>query len=112
MTYEEVLTALADPTRRGILEDLRGKSRTVSEIATGQTVSRPAVSQHLKVLETAGLVEVEARGTRRYYSIKQDGLKELRHYLEGFWSDALSAYADEVENQIGVTDDRADPKNN
>ncbi len=97
MTYQLALTALADPTRRQILDSLRGTRSSVSEIARLQPVSRPAVSQHLKVLSDAGLVDVEAIGTRNYYSVRQSGLRELRDYLDSFWSDALSAFADEVE---------------
>ncbi len=89
MAYAEVFTALADPTRRHIFETLRDNPRTVGEIAATQPVSRPAVSQHLKVLESASLVTVEPRGNRRLYSIRLDGLEDLRHYLETFWSDVL-----------------------
>ena len=96
MTYIEALVALADPTRRAIFESLRDRPRTVGELAAGQPVSRPAVSQHLKVLESAQLVRVEPQGNRRFYSIRREGLEELKHYLDGFWSDALSAYAAEV----------------
>lgn len=106
MTYEAVLTALADPTRRYILESLREQARTVGDISTGQAsrktkVSRPAVSQHLKVLQTAGLVSVKAKGTRRYYSVKQEGFAELRSYLDSYWSDVLSAYGAEIEKKLG-----------
>ena len=100
MAYEEVLTALADPTRRHIFEALREQPRTVSELAAGQPVSRPAVSQHLRVLEAARLVDVEPQGTRRVYSIKREGLKELRQYLESFWDDALSAYSAEIARRM------------
>jgi DNA-binding transcriptional ArsR family regulator len=96
MTYENALSALADPTRRQILEALRGKTLSVSELAKTQMVSRPAVSQHLRVLETARLVKAEPRGSHRLYSIRRDGLDELRKYLESFWSDVLSAYSDEI----------------
>jgi len=89
MAYGEVFTALADPTRRHILEALRKQPKTVGELAEGQPVSRPAVSQHLKVLERASLVRVEPRGSRRVYSVRRDGLDELRRYLERFWSDVL-----------------------
>jgi len=85
MTYEMALVALADPTRRRIFEGLRASPRTVSEIAARQPVSRPAVSQHLKVLQEAELVTVERRGTRRIYSIRREGLSALRDYLDGFW---------------------------
>src|SRR2546430_4892383 len=68
MAYAEVFTALADPTRRRILEALREQPRTVGELAEGQPVSRPAVSQHLKVLQSARLVSVQPQGNRRLYS--------------------------------------------
>ena len=96
MAYAEVLSALADPTRRHIFEAMREQPKTVGELAEGQPVSRPAVSQHLKVLEFARLVSVEPQGNRRLYSIKPDGLDDLRQYLESFWSDALSAYGAEI----------------
>ena len=100
MTYVDALSALADPTRRHIFEALRGKTLTVTELAKKQPVSRPAVSQHLRVLETARLVKAEARGSHRFYSIRRDGgLDELRKYLEGFWSDVLSAYSDEISKR-------------
>ena len=99
MTYQEVFSALADPTRRHIFEALRGHPRSVGELAAGQPVSRPAVSQHLKVLETARLVSVQPRGNRRLYSIRRDGLEELRTYLDRFWSDVLSAYSAEITRQ-------------
>jgi len=96
MTYIESLVALADPTRRAIFESLRDRPRTVGELAAKQPVSRPAVSQHLRVLENARLVRVDAQGSRRLYSIRREGLEELKQYLDGFWSDALSAYAAEI----------------
>ena len=96
MTYVESLVALADPTRRAIFESLRDRPRTVGELAAKQPVSRPAVSQHLRVLENARLVRVDAQGSRRLYSIRREGLEELKQYLDGFWSDALSAHAAEI----------------
>ncbi|MDH3738356.1 MAG: metalloregulator ArsR/SmtB family transcription factor [Alphaproteobacteria bacterium] len=96
MTYTEVFTALADPTRRHIFEALREQPKTVGELAAGQPVSRPAVSQHLRVLESARLVSVEPQGNRRLYAIRREGLEELRAYLESFWSDVLSAYGAEI----------------
>ena len=101
MTYEMALTALADPSRRNIFEALRDNPRTVSDIAGEQPISRPAVSQHLKVLQDAGLVEAHPKGTARYYSIRRAGLAELRNYLNGFWDDVLEAYAAEVDRQMG-----------
>ena len=99
MTYEQTLAALADPTRRSIFESLLKQPKSVGELAKGQPVSRPAVSQHLKVLEIAKLVSVQPQGNRRLYSIKRDGLKELRQYLDRFWDDALSAYSEEIERR-------------
>lgn len=96
MAYTHVLSALADPTRRHILEALRNHPRTVGELAASQPVSRPAVSQHLKVLEAAKLVSVQPQGNRRLYLVRRDGLDELRQYLDGFWSDVLSAYGAEI----------------
>jgi DNA-binding transcriptional ArsR family regulator len=100
MAYAEVFTALADPTRRQIFEALREQPQSVGALAEGRPVSRPAVSQHLKVLEWAGLVSVEPKGNRRLYSIRRDGLDDLRQYLESFWSDALSAYAANIERRV------------
>lgn len=96
MTYQNVLTALADPTRRGIFEALTDKPQSVRDIANDQTVSRPAVSQHLKVLQGANLVSAQPKGKRHLYVVKRDGLNELRDYLDGFWSDALTAFSDEI----------------
>ncbi|MHA1555053.1 MAG: ArsR/SmtB family transcription factor [Alphaproteobacteria bacterium] len=100
MAYAEVLTALADPTRRQIFEALRTQPRTVGELARDQPVSRPAVSQHRKVLESARLVSVEPQGTRRLYLIRREGLEDLRRYVESFWSDVLSAYGAEIARQV------------
>ena len=100
MAYADALTALADPTRRHIFEALRERPKTVGELATGEPVSRPAVSQHLKVLESAQLVSVEPQGNRRLYLIRRDGLDELRDYLEGFWSDVLSAYGNAITRHV------------
>ena len=72
----------------------------MGELAAGLPVSRPAVSQHLKVLESARLVSVESQGNRRLYSIKRDGLDDLRQYLESFWSDALAAYSAEITRRM------------
>ena len=102
MAYEDVLHALADPTRRGILETLRSRPMAVGELARRHPVSRPAVSQHLRVLESARLVRAERRGSRRIYSVEQDGLRELRSYLDGFLSDVLSAYGAEVTRRAAT----------
>ncbi len=100
MAYAEVLTALADPTRRNIFEALLERPKAVGELAAALPVSRPAVSQHLKVLESASLVSVQPQGNSRVYSIKSDGLDDLRQYLESFWSDALSAYGAEIARRM------------
>ncbi|MCK8464073.1 metalloregulator ArsR/SmtB family transcription factor [Aliiroseovarius sp. S1339] len=99
MTYANTLSALADPTRRLIFESLWKEPCTVSELAKGQAVSRPAVSQHLKVLERAKLVQAVPKGRHRFYSVRKDGLDELRSYLNQFWTDALGAYAAEVHRR-------------
>jgi DNA-binding transcriptional ArsR family regulator len=92
-TYEErALDALGDPTRRAVLKRLRGGARSVGEIAEGMEVSRPAVSQHLKILKTARLVTVHAEGTRRVYAVDTRGIETLRKWLEGFWDEALTAF--------------------
>ncbi|MBW3561211.1 MAG: metalloregulator ArsR/SmtB family transcription factor [Actinobacteria bacterium] len=88
------LDALADPTRRAVLETLRDGPRPVGEIAAELPVSRPAVSQHLRVLLDAGLVTATAEGTRRLYRVHPQGLQDLRAYVERFWRDVLDAYAD------------------
>lgn len=101
MSYREssarVLDALGDPTRRAVLEILEGGARPVGEIAGRLPVSRPAVSQHLRVLKEAGLVRDRREGTRRLYSVDADGLRALREYLERYWDVALAAFRDHVE---------------
>ncbi len=96
MSYQEIFTAMADPTRRNILEALKGKPRTVADIAIDMPVSRPAVSQHLKVLQDAGLVACEAEGTRRFYSLRRQGLDELSKYIDSFLTDVVASYAARV----------------
>jgi DNA-binding transcriptional ArsR family regulator len=97
MAYGNALTVLADPTRRAVFERLRGGPRPVNRIADGLPVSRPAVSQHLKVLREAGLVEERSEGARRIYSVRPEGLVELRTWLDSFWVDALDAFKLEAE---------------
>jgi DNA-binding transcriptional ArsR family regulator len=93
ITYEErAFDALGDPTRRAVLRRLRGGARSVGEIAEGMEVSRPAVSQHLKILRAARLVSVRAEGTRRVYAVDTRGIESLRKWLEGFWDEALAAF--------------------
>ena len=92
-----VFAALHDPTRRTILERLRDRPRAVGEIASGLPVTRPAVSQHLKVLKEAGLVDDRSEGTRRIYHIDPHGLGAMRAWLDQFWTVALDSFAAEVE---------------
>ena len=87
-----MIAALADPTRRAIFERLRGGPRPVGELASDLPVSRPAVSQHLRVLKEAGLVTERRDGTRRLYRIDPDGIAALRDYFDEFWTDALAAF--------------------
>lgn len=89
--------ALADPTRRQVLERLAAGPRPVGEIAQGMAVSRPAVSQHLKVLKEAGLVSDRQDGARRIYAIDPRGLGAMRAWLDQFWETALTAFKAEVE---------------
>jgi DNA-binding transcriptional ArsR family regulator len=96
-TYGKALTALGDPTRRAIFEQLRGGPRSVGELASSLPVSRPAVSQHLRVLRAAGLVSDRKDGTRRLYRVAPEGVAELRDYVNGFWDEVLAEFKDKVE---------------
>ena len=99
-TYQtEALTALGDPTRRAIFERLAARPRAVGELAGDLPVSRPAVSQHLKVLKDARLVTDRREGTRRIYQLDPDGLAALRGYLDHFWDQALAGFKTAVEQQ-------------
>jgi len=97
------LTALADPTRRAIFERLADRPCAVGELAKELPVSRPAVSQHLKVLLDAGLVSARSEGSRRIYGIDPDGVGALHAYLDRFWNRALAAFKDAVEQEGEVT---------
>ena len=99
MAYATAMDALGDPTRRTIVERLRDGPRAVGELAAGLPVSRPAVSQHLRVLKEAGLVTERRDGTRRLYRVDPRGLEELRAYFERFWDDALEAFKDAAERR-------------
>ena len=92
-------TALADPTRRAIFERLAERPSAVRELADDLPVSRPAVSQHLKVLKDAGLVTDRTAGTRRVYRLNPAGIAALRDQLDTFWNRALDGYQDVVERQ-------------
>jgi DNA-binding transcriptional ArsR family regulator len=99
-TYRtEALTALGDPTRRAIFERLAERPRPVGELADELPVSRPAVSQHLKVLKDARLVTDRREGARRIYQLDPDGLAALRGYLDHFWDQALAGFKTAVEEQ-------------
>jgi DNA-binding transcriptional ArsR family regulator len=97
VTYHSAWTALGDPTRQAIFELLLDRPRPVGELARALPVSRPAVSQHLRVLKDAGLVVDRPAGTRRIYHVHPDGLAVLRADLDRFWGQALSAYKTVVE---------------
>ncbi|MGA7327605.1 MAG: metalloregulator ArsR/SmtB family transcription factor [Rhodomicrobium sp.] len=97
MAYELALAVLSDPTRRKVFERLRDGPRAVNALASGLPVSRPAVSQHLKALKEAGLVQERSEGVRRIYSIRREGLIDLRDWLDSFWSVALEAFKAEAE---------------
>src|SRR3954447_24889345 len=98
MAYENGMNALGDPTRRAVFERLAEGPLAVGEIAEELPVSRPAVSQHLKVLKDAGLVVVTRHGTRRLYQLDPAGVGALRAYFDAFWTQALAAFKEAVEN--------------
>ena len=100
-TYEvgRLLEVLGDPTRRTIFEQLADRPWAVGELAAELPISRPAVSQHLKVLKDAGLVVEQASGTRRIYRLDPVAVSALRDQLDAFWTRALAGYADTVEEQ-------------
>ena len=108
VTYEAVLDALGDSTRRRIIQQLRAGPSSVGELAAGLPVSRPAVSQHLTVLRRSGLVRYEELGTRNVYRLDPAGLSELRAWLDGFWESALDRYAERVrqDSAAGATQPR------
>lgn len=107
--WDGALTALGDPTRRRVFGLLRLGSRAVVDLADQLPVSRPAVSQHLRVLKDAGLVTYRPAGRRRLYAVDPSGLDVLRGYLEGFWDGALAAYAQAAEDAQG-SQSGPDPK--
>ena len=103
-TYRtDAWTALGDPTRRAIFERLADRPRAVGELASELPVSRPAVSQHLKVLKDARLVVDEQAGTRRIYHVDPEGLRVLRGYLDHFWDQALAGFKTAVEQRMKET---------
>ena len=100
MAYAVIFAALGDSTRHEIFERLRRGPQTVSGLAAGLPVSRPAISQHLKVLRQAGLVAIQADGTRRLYRIDACGLCGLKDYLQAVWSEAVAAHEAEIARQM------------
>jgi DNA-binding transcriptional ArsR family regulator len=99
VTYGIVLDSLADETRRDVLDLVRRRPSSVQEIADQLPISRPAVSQHLRILKDAGVVTSRPVGTRRVYSVTTDGFEVLRQWLDVMWRDALSSFASFVNNQ-------------
>jgi DNA-binding transcriptional ArsR family regulator len=99
MAYQDPMDALGDRTRRAIFEQLRKGPRAVGEIADELPVSRPAVSQHLRVLKESGLVTERRNGTRRIYRVDPDGVAGLRAYFDEFWNEALTAFAEAAEQE-------------
>src|SRR5712664_2907657 len=106
MAYGTALAALADPTRRHVFERLKSGPKAGGAIARGLPVSRPAVSQHLKVLKEAGLVADRPEGTRRIYYIDPDGLGALRAWVDQFWDQALARFQAEVEIRASEQKDK------
>jgi DNA-binding transcriptional ArsR family regulator len=99
LRIERALDALGDPTRRAVFRRLRRGNRSVREIADGMEVSRPAVSQHLKVLKAAGLIMVRVDGARRLYGVDPNGIETLRNWLDGFWDETLVAFKQAAEQE-------------
>jgi DNA-binding transcriptional ArsR family regulator len=95
--YANALQALGDPTRLAVFEQIARRPRAVGELAQELPVTRPAVSQHLKVLKAAGLVTDRAEGARRIYHVNPDGVEAIRHWLDGFWDEALAAFKQAAE---------------
>jgi DNA-binding transcriptional ArsR family regulator len=97
------LDALGDPTRRQVFELLRHGPRSVGDLAAGLPVSRPAVSQHLRVLESAGLVTHRRQGTRHLYELDTNGVVALRTWVERFWDEALARFKAAAESKGGTS---------
>jgi DNA-binding transcriptional ArsR family regulator len=114
MAYQSevpVFAVLADPTRQAMLEMLRRRPMRVGELAQKLPVSRPAVSQHLKILKEAQLVEERREGTRHYFSLNPNGFSALREYVDSMWNDALNAFAAYVDEKKRA-DQRKKPNRN
>src|SRR5881396_3345107 len=99
MAYQSPMDALGDPTRRAIFERLRSGPLSVGEIAAGLPISRPAVSQHLRVLKEAGLVTERKEGTRRIYGVEPKAIADLRAYFDSFWEQALAGFKAAAESE-------------
>jgi DNA-binding transcriptional ArsR family regulator len=113
--YDLALNALGDPTRRAIFEKLEKGPLSVVHIADGLPVTRPAVSQHLKVLREAGLILMEQQGTRSIYCINLEGLRAVRTYLDRFWDEALHNFktlAEQTEKENQKNNGNNEPDNN
>ena len=102
---QEMLTALGDPSRQAILDSLSDGPRAVGELAADLPISRPAVSQHLKVLKEAGLVIDEQIGTRRLYRVDPEALRLVREHLDRFWERSLSSFQKRVTAEKGKQDE-------
>jgi DNA-binding transcriptional ArsR family regulator len=101
--------ALGDPNRREILRLLSGGDKPVREIADAMTISRPAVSRHLRVLKDAGMVAEQARGTRRIYHLREQGMRDVQAYLECVWGEAAARFRLLAENLTETTDQELEP---
>ncbi len=99
MTYDSTFAALADPTRRAVFETLVHRPSAVGVLAEAMPVSRPAVSQHLKVLTDAGLVTMRRQGRSNVYAVRREGLAEVRAYLDRLWGDVLSDFSNEIDRR-------------
>ncbi len=97
MTYSTTLKALASSTRRALFERVAEQPLSVGQLADEFLISQPAVSQHLKVLREARLVDLEQRGARHIYHANPEGIEALRSYLDQFWDDVLNAFADDTK---------------
>jgi len=106
VSYGEALTALADPTRRTIMKRLRHGPRSLGDLARGLPMSRPAVSQHVAILERARLLRGRRQGRNRFYEIDDKGLEDIRAYVESFWDDVLDAFKKAADaDEEGESDD-------
>jgi DNA-binding transcriptional ArsR family regulator len=110
VTYGVVLDSLADSTRRELLDLVRRKPSSVRELADQLPISRPAVSQHLKILKDAGVVTSHPVGTRRVYTVTTDGFEVLRQWLDVMWRDALSSFAAFADSQPNNSGDHSRPR--